>query len=349
MAAASIMLVLSFEGLALQQWTAGSMINISGRVVTEDGTPPPEPATVALSCGSSAGSPGSTDASGKFSISIGGEAEKLNSYRPVPGYGIGGGIDRAEQQMRGCEVRATLAGYRAAPVQLTGRRISDNPDVGTIVLRRIGKVEATTTSFSSLSASKQARRAFEKGVGQIKLRRYEAARLNLNEAVKEHPQYAEAWYELGVAYLGLKRRDDAIAAFGKSVESDSKFIKPSLALLELSLTSNNWQSILSASEEVLHLDPYSYTQAWYFNGLANLQLQRYGEAQRSALQTIRLDDGKRFPKVHHILGLALAGLNDFNGAAQSLRTYLTMAPNAPDIHSVRRQLSDIEGRLATKP
>ncbi len=338
-----------FEGLAQQQWNVGQTINITGRVVTDDGTPPPQPASVALSCGGSAGASASTESSGKFSISVGGEAERVNSYRPVPGYGIGGSIDRLEQRMRGCEVRVTLAGFRAAPVQLTGRRISDNPDVGTIVLRRTGKVEATTTSFSSLSAPKEARKAFEKGVSQNRSRQYEEARLSLAEAVEEHPQYAEAWYELGVAYLGLKRRNEATAAFNKSVESDAKFIKPRLALLELSLTSNSWTKILEASDAVIRLDSFSYTQAWYFTGLAHLQLGSFGEAEKSALQAIKLDDGKRFPKAHYILGLALAGQSDLKGAAQSLRAYLAMEPNAKDIDIVRQQLSDIEGRLASQP
>jgi len=169
--AATMTLVLPFEGLAQQQWNVGQTINITGRVVTDDGAPPPQPASVALSCGGSAGASASTESSGKFSISVGGEAERVNSYRPVPGYGIGGSIDRLEQRMRGCEVRVTLAGFRAAPVQLTGRRISDNPESG--LLFRVRREDWLRRIHSALSSSpKESRMAFEKGVSQNRSRQY---------------------------------------------------------------------------------------------------------------------------------------------------------------------------------
>jgi hypothetical protein len=63
----------------------------------------------------------------------------------------------------GCEIRAALPGFRSDLVNLIGRRSFDNPDVGTIVLHRLGNVEGTTISVTSLRAPKDARKAFEKG------------------------------------------------------------------------------------------------------------------------------------------------------------------------------------------
>lgn len=330
---------------ARQQWVTGQTVNITGKVVTSDGTPPPAPATAALTCGGGTDSSAQTETSGKFSLSVSAGQRRESSTRPVPGYGIGGSIDMVEQRLRGCEVRVTLAGYRAEAVQLTGRRISDNPNVGTIVLRPLSTPEASLTPFSSLSAPADARKAFETAQAQMRNGQFDKARLSLESAVAGHPQYAEAWYELGAVHLGLKRREDAAAAFEKSAACDAGYVKPRLALLDLSLRSGDWKRILDASAAVVKLDSHGHPNAWYFNGVAHLQLGDFAEARQAALRTIQLDEGRRFPKARHILGLALEAEGDLEGAAKVLREYVAIDTGAPDIDAVRKRLGEIEARL----
>ena len=64
--------------------------------------------------------------------------------------------------MAGCELRASLAGFRSDVVNLSGRRMFDNPDVGTIILHRQANVEGTTISRTTLEAPKDARKAYDK-------------------------------------------------------------------------------------------------------------------------------------------------------------------------------------------
>jgi regulator of sirC expression with transglutaminase-like and TPR domain len=42
----------------------------------------------------------------------------------------------------------------------------------------------------------------------------------------------------------------------------------------------------------------------------------------------------------------LAQKQDFNGAAENMKLYLKLAPNAPDAENVRKQLAEVEGNLA---
>ena len=42
--------------------------------------------------------------------------------------------------------------------------------------------------------------------------------------------------------------------------------------------------------------------------------------------------------------MILAQKSDFKAAAQELRSYLQLAPNAPDIGQVKAQLAEIESR-----
>ncbi len=332
-------------------------IFLSGRLITEEGVPPPEPATIELYCNGQLRPYGYSDSKGRFSVTLGQQPAMMAADASVSntsegfgdrssafgGFGpTGGGI--SERDLMGCELRAALPGYLSESVQLAGRRFMDNPDLGTILMRRLGKIDAQTKSFTSLSAPKDARKAFEKGQDRNKKQKFEEAQLNLAKAVELHPQYSEAWYELGRAYVGLKRPDDASSAFKKAVEADARFVKPYLGLLDLSLNSNNWDQILAASGSVLKLDPYSYPQAWYLNSLAHLQLQHFDDAEKSARETIKVDRDKRFPKVHHILGVVLANKNDFKGAAGSLKSYLELNPNGRDSDFVKKQLADFEQR-----
>src|ERR1700758_4896867 len=72
------------------------------------------------------------------------------------GMGAGGGNNRALSGMTpfsNCELRASLGGFVSQTINLTGRTTMDNPDVGTIMLHRMGAAEtATTVTATTLKA-----------------------------------------------------------------------------------------------------------------------------------------------------------------------------------------------------
>src|SRR5206468_5529234 len=63
-------------------------------------------------------------------------------------------------RMVGCEVRAQLAGYRSDSINLVNRNGMENPDIGMIVLHRLGNVEGSSISATSLLAPKDAKKAY---------------------------------------------------------------------------------------------------------------------------------------------------------------------------------------------
>ena len=76
----------------------------------------------------------------------------------------------SERDLMGCELRATLAGFRSDIVSLNGRRAMDNPDVGVIILHRMANVEGFTYSGTSAFAPKDAKKAYDKGREAVKKR-----------------------------------------------------------------------------------------------------------------------------------------------------------------------------------
>ncbi len=167
--AATMTLVLPFEGLAQQQWNVGQTINITGRVVTDDGAPPPQPASVALSCGGSAGA--RLENVGIILDLRLREAERVNSLTGRFRLRHRRLHRTAGQRMRGCEVHVTLL-LRAAPDQLTGAGFRTIPEcLG--LLFRVRREDWLRRIHSALSSSpKESRMAFEKGVSQNRSRQY---------------------------------------------------------------------------------------------------------------------------------------------------------------------------------
>jgi regulator of sirC expression with transglutaminase-like and TPR domain len=84
---------------------------------------------------------------------------------------------------------------------------------------------------------------------------------------------------------------------------------------------------------------------YIFNSVGQFNLQNMEAAERSARAALKLDPAHRFPDSSRMLGLILARRGDLEGAAEHLKAYLKLAPNAPEAQMAKDQLSRIE-RLA---
>lgn len=344
-------------------------IFLSGKVMMADGTPPPEPVTIERVCSSGSPRPeGYTDSKGRFSFALGQNQGMFNdasvssserdpfssnsggfggANRGMGGGGMGGGSSRQmlERELMGCELHAKLAGYRAQPVQLAGRRSLDNPDVGTIILHRLANVEGLTTSMTTMTAPKDAKKAYDKGRELMKKNKLADAQKELDKAVTLHPKFAAAWYELGRLRAAGNQGPEAREAFLKSIEADAKYVHPYLPLANMAVGQQKWEEAADFSGKLIKLNPVDYPVAFLLNGIANYNLKKYEEAEKSATEAVKLDPQHRLPKAHHLLGALLAEKGEFAPAAAQLRDYLKFAPTAGDAEGVKKMLGDIEARM----
>ncbi len=333
-------------------------VYLSGRVLMDDGTPPPDPVVLERVCNGIPRPEGYTDSKGRFSFELGRNATlmpdaSVGSARDPFGdpnrFGggrmssaRGGGPFGSDPRLLGCELRANLAGFRSDVINLSQRRSLDNPDVGTIILHRIGNVEGTTISATSLSAPKDAKKAYEKGLDAMKKNKWENAQKQFEKAVAEHPSYAAAWYELGVAQQEQQRPEEARKAFAQALEADPKYVKPYLNLALLASAEKKWDEVAKNTDTLIRLNPVDFPQAYMWNSIANLNLRNPEAAEKSAREALKITPN--VPKLHHILGLALANKGDFTGAAREVNTYVQLAPQASDIDLVKKQLVEIQQR-----
>jgi tetratricopeptide (TPR) repeat protein len=338
-------------------------IYLSGKVILSDGIPPPDFVTMYLVCNGQPRPQGYTDSKGRFSISLGdnnammadasvGSAtdpfgDNSGSRSGMSGGPLGRG-GMTERELMNCELKAELPGYRSDVVSLAGRRIMDNPDIGTIILHRLANVEGFTYSMTTALAPKDARKAYDKGLDRMKKKKWNEAQIELEKAVSGYPKYAVAWYELGRAYSAQKNDEKALEAFLKSTQADAKFVSPQLELLQLAVNERNWEKIERQADTVLKLNPYDYPQVWFFHSVASYNLKNLDAAEKSAREAAKLDTNHRNPKINHLLGVILADRGEYSGALDQMRTYLNASPNAPDAANVKNMVTELEKLSAAK-
>jgi tetratricopeptide (TPR) repeat protein len=341
-------------------------IFLSGKVVMDDGTPPPEAVVIERVCGGNPRPEAWTDSKGHFSFQLGQNTAMMADASVgsvggmgFPDYNSGGG--RTQQpgmnsgagslggaggsigrDLMNCDLRASLAGYRSEVVNLAGHRMFDNPDVGTIILHRLGNVEGNTISATSLAAPKDAKKAYDKGREALKKKKPADAEKEFQKAVDAYPKYAAAWYELGMLQQDQKKFDEARQSYQKALAADAKYVKPWVQLSMLAAKDSNWKDLADASARLLKLDPVDFPHFYFLNSVANYNLKNYEAAEKSAVEAQKMDAKHRNPKIDQVLGLIMIEKHDYPAAAEQLRNYLQFAPTAPDAAQVRLQLAELD-------
>jgi tetratricopeptide (TPR) repeat protein len=318
----------------------------------EDGIPPPVPVVIERVCNGASHAEGYTDSRGYFSVQLGQSSEAadaseapgaLGRIMGATGSAAGAGVAAGpEDRLANCELRARLGGYRSQAVSLINRSSLDNPDVGTILLHRLGKTEERTVTASTLKASKPARKALQQGMDLAKKKEFEKAMDSLRKAVELDPGFAFAWCELGKLQLVHGLAEEAHQSFEAGAKAEPRWPDPLLELSLLDLHARNWKELADVSDRVLRLDSFDYPQAFFFNAVANYNLRRLDAAEKGVRAAQRLDTQHQYPQIARLLGDIFADRHDYAAAADEFRDYLALAPRAADAPAVRKQLENME-------
>jgi Tfp pilus assembly protein PilF len=245
--------------------------------------------------------------------------------------------------LSGCDLRVQLAGYRSDVIQLGRRSVFDNPDVGVIVLHRLDGVSGTAVSATSLAAPKEAKKAYENGIKEMRKQKPnpDKAGKEFEKAVAAYPQYAAAWAALGQLRLSQQNTQGAQEAFEKALEADPKYLNPYAPLVKMHLMASRWEPAAELTDQALRLNPHM-TDMQYFKAVAHYNAGNLEEAEKAALAVQESKDGGQFPQTHQILGMIQSQKGNFNGAAAEYRTYLAAQPTGPAAEDLKRRLTEWE-------
>ena len=340
-------------------------IFVRGRVIMHDGSEVPERVTIERLCSTNSVRPeGYTDSKGYFSFQLGQsqitlvDASTQFAFDPTNPNGLstsslssasGRPAGNTENPFWDCELRGRLPGYRSTSVLLAGRKPMDNPDIGQIVLYPLGKVEGSAVSMTSALAPKDAKKALEKGLNAVKKKKTAEAETEFRKAVALYPKYAEAWMELGKLLMGQKQYVDARDALGRAVVVDPRYVFPYEQLYMLAFEEGKWQELADTTDRLLRLNPYDFLNAFYFNGVANLALNKYDEAEKSLREAMGMDFRNANPKTHYVLGLVLVQQKNYTEAAEQLRGFAKLAPKDDLIPKVTNMLFQLDQAIQSVP
>jgi Tfp pilus assembly protein PilF len=344
------------------------LVFLTGHVKLDDGTDPSERVAIERVCNGRTRREGYTDSRGAFGFQLGAQqimqdasVSGMDTLRPagVPTSSLGGGSGVfapttqtsgvSQRELMGCELRAVLPGYTSEPLNLAGRQLFDNPDVGTLVLHRMGKVEGTKISLTTLQAPPEAKKAFERARHALAKKDNPEAERQLQKAVAQYPKYAEAMSLLGEVYSGEGRKDEAEKMFREAMEADPKFIGPYFNLAVLAGTTRDWQRMLELTDKAVALDPYENPAIYLMNAVAQYNLHNLVLAEKSARQARRLDAQYHYPRADFILANILTQRGDYAGAAEQLRSFLQYATADAEADAAREMLAQTQQKIAAGP
>jgi tetratricopeptide (TPR) repeat protein len=252
-----------------------------------------------------------------------------------------------ETYFEGCSVQASLAGFHSSEILITHRNLRDDPELGTLTLKRNETATGTALSETTAPAPANALKSFLKARSDLLEQQPDRAQRDLQKAVDIYPAFAEAWYQLG-RLQQTSSREDARNSFSKALAFDPQFIPPYQQLAGLAVEDGKWSEVLANTNHALQLDPAGTPQIWFYDALANFQLGKTNMAEASALKSLTMDPSHSVPNTEQLLAVILARRRDYAGAIAHLRNCLTYLPSGPSSNLVKEQIAQLEESSGAK-
>jgi Tetratricopeptide repeat len=338
---------------------------LRGRVAIHDGGSIPNDVLIERVCNNRVRQNTYASLQGDFSMQLGSRTDSYpeasaDSTSPSGASSKSSDVGIPRHELTNCDLRVSASGFRSSVVNLLDvDNFGSNVDVGVIVVRRATKVEGTTISATPYKAPTDARKAYEKGLDAERKGKLADAQKYFDTAVQLYPSFTNAWFQLGRVFQKEKQNDAAREAYTHATTIDTKYLPPYLFLAEMAFESANWTEVLKftghlldldplnqgqaeVTTYVVDLDPLNYAEAYFYNAMANYNLNKIEAAEKSALKAEHFDLRTRFPQLHLLLAEIFARKNKYDLAIAELQTYLALAPQAKDAAQQREQLAKLE-------
>ena len=351
----------ALAGIAQLAAQTETVVIVSGDVRMEDGSAPPDAVQINRICNGRTTAAARTDTMGHFNFSVsasgGGAATADAAQPPAQASDLNKALNQTSTQytnpitteLRNCEVQAVLSGFRAENVRLSIRDTSDDGRVGTIVLHPLSRSGVLAVSVTTAGAPPAAMKSYAKGIELVGKQKWDAAEAEFTKAVKIYPKFAIAWYELGIVCEKRNELAQATDAWSEARKQDPKYVMPYESLAALADRQEDWTASERYSREWIQLDPNDFAAAYLINAVANARLNRVEDAELAARAGLRVDKEHKVPRLNYVLGLILMQKQRYAEAANSLRAYLELAPNAHDAAVVREQVTKLEQQARNSP
>lgn len=247
-----------------------------------------------------------------------------------------------------CDLRASLPGFRSSSVPMRVDNDVSQLEVGTIVLTKLGGVEGSTISVTTMAVPKNAREAFEKGRKAGTEKKFDEALKELNKAVIIDPRFAAAWSLMGEIHRLQNQFEPAKKEYAQALAADPKFVSPYFGLAAMAVVENQWTEAARLTDQLIQLNSYAHPMAYFFNAAANYNLGKLDAAEQSARKFQQIDKARSRPDIALLLANILTAKHQYAEAAQLYRDYLALKPDAPNAEALKTEAQRLGGLSTAK-
>jgi Tfp pilus assembly protein PilF len=326
---------------------------VSGKVLLAGGGAAPQ-VLIERICSGMVRREGYTNAKGSFQFELGrnsterdasqGDSDRMVANKMARSTPSGG----AEIRFDDCELRASLPGFISTTVPMRVDNDASQLQVGTIILKKLGNVEGSIVSVTTMAVPRDAREAFDRGRKEGTEKKFDEAVKDLNKAVTIYPQYAAAWSLMAEIHRLQNQFEPARKEYAQALAADPKFVSPYFGLAAMAVMENKWTEAAQLSDQLIQLNAFAYPMAYFFNAAANLNLGKLDVAEQSARKFQEVDKAHSRPDIALLLANILTGKHQYAEAAQLYRDYLTLKPDAPNADALKNEAQRLEGLNAAR-
>ena len=326
---------------------------ISGKVLLQGGGAAPR-VLIERICNGMVRREGYTNSKGNFQFELGrnsterdasqGDSDRMVANKMARTAGSGG----SEIRFDDCELRASLPGFVSTLVPMRVEGDMSLVEVGTIVLKKMGGVEGSIVSVTTMAVPKDAREAFDRGRKAGTEKKFDEAVKDLNKAVTIYPQYAAAWSLMAEIHRLQNQFEPARKEYAQALAADPKFVGPYFGLAAMAVVENKWTEAAQLTDQLIQLNSFAYPMAYFFNAAANLNLGKLDAAEQSARKFQEVDKAHSRPDIALLLANILTGKHQYAEAAQLYRDYLALKPDAPNAEALKNEAQRLESLSAAR-
>src|SRR5262245_55865864 len=189
---------------------------------------------------------------------------------------------------------------------------------------------------------KPARKAYEQGLKLQKENQHEKALTAFNQAVELYAEYFQALTERANILMGRNQLTEAAADFERALRLNDKYVPALRGLGYCQIQQKQFEAAVSNLERAFVMEP-KVPLTLLLLGYANLSLSRYEPAKQCLEEALKLGP-ESAARAHVYLAEVFAHEQKFKEAADSIRRYLTLKPDAADAADLRKMESDWRAR-----
>lgn len=319
---------------ALGQSDNWTIMILHGKVMMEDGTPPPKMVVIEQQCSDqiSGDNVAYTEKNGTFTWK--------RSFNPM--------------EDRVCTLHAVLKGYRSSNYTLPAMTIFSDPNLPPLTMTVKGSgtqldLMAQTTEGTLFGGAKNVPESVQVPWGRalkaIDQNHLPEAERQLTAITKQAPKFALGWNTLAVILERENKPTDAFQDYRRAIEIDPKLTGAYMPLVRLSALIKDWENADQYASQLIKQDTQAkYPDARMIQATARYELKNYDGAIDSANEALRLDGNKhKMNYAEFLIAAALSNKKDYAGAEEHMRKYLSLLPaTSPEVDSVRRLIDSVE-------